>query len=58
MTFFVGAAIYLFLSFLFRVDEVSYFLGAAKKLLTKSMLPPIPPKEEEPITPTTDTQNQ
>jgi len=58
MTFFVGAAIYLFLSFLFRVDEVSYFLGAAKKLLTKRMLPPIPPKEEEPITPTTDTQNQ
>ena len=58
MTFLVGALIYTLLSLLFRVEEANYFLSAAKKLIVKRMLPPIPPKEEEPITPTTDTQAQ
>ena len=56
MTFLIGAVIYTLLSLLFRIDEASYFLSAAKKLIVKRMLPPLPPKEEEPITPTTDTQ--
>ena len=57
MTFLIGAVIYTLLSLLFRIDEASYFLSAAKRLIVKRMLPPLPPKEEEPITPTTDTQN-
>jgi putative peptidoglycan lipid II flippase len=58
MTFLIGAIIYTLLSLLFRIDEASYFLSAAKKLIVKRMLPPIPPKEQEPITPTTDAQTQ
>jgi putative peptidoglycan lipid II flippase len=58
MTFLVGAIIYVLLALLFRIEEAGYFLSAAKKLITKRMLPPIPPKEQEPITPTTDTQTQ
>jgi putative peptidoglycan lipid II flippase len=58
MTFLVGAIIYILLSLLFRVEEAHYFLNVAKRILTKRMLPPLPPKEEEPITPTTDTQAQ
>jgi hypothetical protein len=55
MTFLVGALVYTFLSLLFRIDEASYFLSVAKKILVKRMLPPLPPKEEEPISPTTDS---
>jgi putative peptidoglycan lipid II flippase len=58
MTFLVGAVIYILLTLLFRVDEAGYFLSVAKKVVVKRMLPPLPPKEEEPITPTTDTQTQ
>ncbi len=58
MTFLVGAVIYTFLSLLFRIDEARYFLSVGKKIVVKRMLPPLPPKEEEPITPTTDTQAQ
>ena len=58
VTFLVGAVIYTLLSLLFRVDEASYFLSAAKKVITKRTLPPLPPKEQEPVTPTTDAQTQ
>jgi putative peptidoglycan lipid II flippase len=58
MTFLVGAIIYTLLSLLFRIEEASYFLSAARKLIVKRMLPPLPPKEEEPITPTTGNQAQ
>jgi hypothetical protein len=58
VTFLVGAIIYTLLSLIFRIEEAHYFLNAAKKLLTKRMLPPIPPKEQEPITPATGTQTQ
>jgi putative peptidoglycan lipid II flippase len=58
MTFLVGAIVYTLLSLLFKIDEANYFLAAAKKLIVKRMLPPLPPKEEEPITPSTDTQTQ
>jgi putative peptidoglycan lipid II flippase len=58
MTFLVGAITYVLLSLLFKVPEATYFLDAAKKVIIKRTLPPIPPKEEEPITPSTDTQTQ
>lgn len=58
MTFLVGAIIYTLLSLLFRVPEATEFLAAAKKLIMKRVLPPIPPKEEEPVTPMTGTQTQ
>jgi putative peptidoglycan lipid II flippase len=58
VTFLVGAIIYILLTLLFKVEESRYFLSVAKKVIVKRMLPPLPPKEEEPITPTTDTQSQ
>jgi hypothetical protein len=58
MTFLVGSVVYFLLSLLFKVPEATYFLAAAKKVIVKRTLPPIPPKEEEPITPTTDAQTQ
>jgi len=58
MTFLVGAIIYTLLSLLFKIDEARYFLSVGKRIIVKRMLPPLPPKEEEPITPTTDTQVQ
>lgn len=59
MTFFIGMAIYLGLSLLFRVEEARYFLGVARKLLAKKLIPSVPVKEQEPISPTTgDTQEQ
>lgn len=58
MTFLVGALIYTLLSLLFKIDEAKYFLSVGKKIIVKRMLPPLPPKEQEPITPTTDTQAQ
>jgi hypothetical protein len=51
MTFLAGAIVYVLLSLLFKVPEATYFLSAAKKLILRRTLPPIPPKEEEPITP-------
>ena len=58
MTFLVGAVIYTLLSLLFRIDEAKYFLSVAKRVFVKRVLPPIPPKEQEPLTPTTDVQAQ
>jgi putative peptidoglycan lipid II flippase len=57
VTFLVGILIYILLSLLFKVDEVRYFLNLVKKIATKGALPPLPSKEEEPITPTTDAQS-
>jgi len=58
ITFLVGAIIYVVLSLILRIDEARYFLNVAKRVLVKRMLPPLPPKEQEPITPSTDTQTQ
>jgi hypothetical protein len=58
MTFLAGAIVYVLLSLLFKVPEANYFLNAAKKVIVRRTLPPIPPKEQEPITPSTDTQTQ
>ncbi|MCX6703876.1 MAG: murein biosynthesis integral membrane protein MurJ [Candidatus Woesebacteria bacterium] len=58
LTFLVGAIIYTLLSLLFRIDEARYFLSVGKRIIVKRMLPPLPPREQEPITPTTDSQVQ
>jgi putative peptidoglycan lipid II flippase len=58
MTFLVGAIIYTLLSLLFRINEARYFLNVAKRVILKRNLPPLPPKEQEPLTPTTDVQVQ
>ncbi|MGA3291712.1 MAG: murein biosynthesis integral membrane protein MurJ [Candidatus Microgenomates bacterium] len=58
VTFVVGATIYTLLSLLLRVDETKYFLNIAKSVVIKHRLPPLPPKEEEPITQSADTQMQ
>lgn len=55
ITFFVGILIYILLSLLFKIEEAHYFLNLAKKIVIKKALPPIPTKEQEPITPTTET---
>jgi putative peptidoglycan lipid II flippase len=58
MTFLVGAIIYTLLSLLLRINEARYFLRVARRVITKRTLPPLPPKEQEPLTPTTDVQVQ
>jgi putative peptidoglycan lipid II flippase len=57
MTFLVGLVIYTLLSLLFRVDEAGYFLRLAKKIVVKRVLPSMPLREQEPISPPTETQN-
>ena len=58
VTFLVGAIIYTLLSLLFRIEEAGYFLSVGRRIIVKRMLPPLPPKEEEPITPSTGSQSQ
>jgi O-antigen/teichoic acid export membrane protein len=59
MTFLIGMLIYIGVSLLLNVEETKYFLNLLKKLLVKRALPGLPPKEGEPISPTTtDTQEQ
>lgn len=58
LTFLVGVMIYTLLSLLFRINEARYFLNLAKRVIVKRTLPPLPPKEQEPLTPTTDVQAQ
>lgn len=55
VTFLVGLAIYTVISLLFKVEEAKYFLNLAKKMIVKRFIPPLPAKETEPITPTTET---
>ena len=57
--FLVGILIYIGLSLLLRIEEIRYFLNVVKRISIKRILPPIPPKEQEPISPTTtDIQGQ
>ena len=58
ITFLVGITIYTLLSLLLKIDEANYFLRVAKRIVVKRKLPSLPLKEEEPITPSTDTQSQ
>lgn len=59
LTFAIGILIYIGISLLLRIQETKYFLGLVRKLLTKKVVPSIPQKEQEPVTPPTgDTQEQ
>lgn len=59
MAFLIGMAVYGGLSLLFRIDEASYLVQVIKKFVAKKVVPTIPQKEEEPVTPITpDTQGQ
>jgi putative peptidoglycan lipid II flippase len=52
----VGGIVYLGLSFIFKSQELAYFLGLVRKILLRRKLSPIPAKETEPVAPTpTDT---
>ena len=55
VTFLVGLVIYIFLTLIFKVDEARYFLNLVNKIIVKRVLPTLPPKEQEPISPTTET---
>ncbi len=55
VTFLVGLVIYILLTLIFKVDEARYFLNLANKIIVKRVLPPLPSKEQEPISPTTET---
>lgn len=59
VSFTAGMLVYVGAALLLKVEEVKYFLGVANRLIKKRVLPGIPTKEEEPITPITpDTQGQ
>lgn len=59
VAFAIGMLIYVGLSLLFRVEETTYFLRVAKRIIQRKILPGIPAKEQEPVSPTTgDTQEQ
>jgi hypothetical protein len=59
MVFLIGVLIYIATSLLLRIDEARYFLGVVKRLIMKKIIPGIPIREQEPVSPTTtDTQEQ
>lgn len=59
IAFTIGMLIYVGVSLLLRIEEASYFVGVLRKFITKRVIPGIPQKEEEPVTPITpDTQGQ
>lgn len=59
VAFLVGMIVYIVLSLLFRIEETSYFLSVARRLILRKLSPALPPKESEPISPTTtDIQEQ
>jgi len=52
----VGGVVYLGISFIFKSQELAYFLSLVRKILVRRRLSPIPAKETEPVVPTpTDT---
>ncbi len=57
ITFLIGLVVYVLLALILRVPETKYFLGVFKKLILKKIIPGIPDREQEPVSPpTTDTQ--
>lgn len=57
LVFLMGIVIYIAASLLLRIDEAGYFLGVTRRLIMKKIIPGIPQKEQEPVSPTTgDTQ--
>ena len=59
MSFLIGMLIYLGVSLLLRIEEAGYFIAVLRRFIVKRVIPGIPPKEQEPVTPITpDTQGQ
>jgi putative peptidoglycan lipid II flippase len=59
IVFAIGMAVYILLSLILRIPEAKYFLGVFKKIILKKVIPSIPTREQEPVSPTTtDTQEQ
>ncbi len=57
IAFVTGLVVYVLLSLVLQVPETKYFLGVFKKLILKRIIPGIPDREQEPVSPpTTDTQ--
>jgi putative peptidoglycan lipid II flippase len=58
VSFLIGMLVYLGVSLLLRIEEAGYFVAVLRKFISKRVIPGIPPKEEEPVTPITpDTQS-
>lgn len=55
VTFLAGMLIYILFSLLFKIPEAKHFLSWSQKIASKEVIPSFPSKEEEPISPTTDT---
>lgn len=59
LVFLIGMVVYILISLVLKIPETRYFLGIFKKLILKKIIPAIPAKETEPVSPiTTDTQEQ
>lgn len=59
IVFVIGMVVYILLSLILRIPEAKYFLEVFKKLVLKKIIPGIPAREQEPVSPTTtDTQEQ
>ena len=59
ISFAIGMVIYVSLSLLFKIEEARYFIIVVRKFIQRKVIPGIPTKEEEPVTPITpDTQGQ
>jgi putative peptidoglycan lipid II flippase len=59
VSFLIGMLIYLGVSLLLRIEEAGYFIAVLRRFIVKRVIPGIPPKEQEPVTPITpDTQGQ
>lgn len=53
VAFIIGMAIYIAFSLLFKVEETKYFLNVVRRVIQRKILPAIPSKEQEPVSPTT-----
>jgi putative peptidoglycan lipid II flippase len=59
VSFLIGMLVYIVVSLLLRIEEARYVVGIFKRFITNRVIPGVPPKEQEPITPITpDTQGQ
>lgn len=59
MTFVIGLTVYVLASLLLKIPETKYFFSVFKKLILKKVIPEIPSREQEPVSPTTtDTHEQ
>ncbi len=59
ISFAAGMLIYICSALILKVDEAGYFVNVIKKFMVRRVIPGIPIKEEEPVTPITpDTQGQ